>query len=125
MEQHVFLQKLQKAGINTDQAIGRFMGNTSLFLQFVRRLPQALRFEDIRRALEAQDDETFYMLVHTLKGTAANLSAENLAECTQAILVEYRASGFKHQTKLEGLLRQAEAESEKLSQTLREWDAEH
>ena len=59
MEQHVFLQKLQKAGINTDQAIGRFMGNTSLFLQFVRRLPQALRFEDIRRALEAQTMKHF------------------------------------------------------------------
>lgn len=123
MDQTIFLQKLRQAGVDTDKAIGRFMGNTTLFLQFIRRLPQALRFADIRKALDAQDDETFYMLVHTLKGTAANLSADNLAECVQAILVEYRASGFKHQKKLNGLLQQAEAESEKLSQVLREWDA--
>lgn len=122
MDQAVFLQKLDEAGINTQKAIGRFMGNTALFLKFVRRLPDALRFADIRTALEQQDDETFYMLVHTLKGTAANLSAENLAECVQAILVEYRASGFKHMRKLNGLLRQAEAESEKLSEILRDFD---
>lgn len=123
MDQAVFLQKLDEAGINTQKAIGRFMGNTALFLKFVRRLPDVLRFGEIRTALEQQDDETFYMLVHTLKGTAANLSAENLAECAQAILVEYRASGFKHMRKLNGLLRQAEAESEKLSEILRDFDA--
>ena len=64
------------------------------------------------------------MLVHTLKGTAANLSAENLAECVQAILVEYRTSGFKHMRKLEGLLREAEVESEKLSELLRQPDTD-
>ncbi len=122
MDQAVFLQKLDGAGINTQKAIGRFMGNTALFLKFVRRLPEALRFGEIRAALEQQDDETFYMLVHTLKGTAANLSAENLAECVQAILVEYRASGFKHMRKLDGLLGQAEVESKKLSEILRDLD---
>lgn len=100
------------------------MGNTALFLKFVRRLPDALRFGEIRTALQQEDDETFYMLVHTLKGTAANLSAENLAECVQAILVEYRASSFKHMRKLEGLLREAEVESENLSELLRQMDAD-
>lgn len=119
MEQMDFLRRLDDAGINTEKAIGRFMGNTALFLKFVRRLPDALRFAEIRNALAAEDDETFYMLVHTLKGTAANLSAEELAECAQAILVEYRASGFKHMRKLEGLLREAETESEQLSEILR------
>ena len=67
MDQDVFLQQLAKAGVNTEQAIGRFMGNTALFLRFVQRLPEALRFAEIRQALDAQDDEKFYMLVHTLK----------------------------------------------------------
>ena len=124
MDQTVLLKKLDEAGIDTQKAIGRFMGNTALFLKFVRRLPDALRFGGIRTALQQEDDETFYMLVHTLKGTAANLSAENLAECVQAILVEYRASGFKHMRKLEGLLREAEVESENLSELLRQMDAD-
>ena len=123
MDQTVLLKKLDEAGINTQKAIGRFMGNTALFLKFVRRLPDVLRFGEIRTALQKEDDETFYMLVHTLKGTAANLSAENLAECVQAILVEYRTSGFKHMRKLEGLLREAEVESEKLSELLRQMDS--
>lgn len=124
MDQTVLLKKLDEAGIDTQKAIGRFMGNTALFLKFVRRLPDALRFGEIRTALQQEDDETFYMLVHTLKGTAANLSAENLAECVQAILVEYRASGFKHMRKLEGLLRETEVESENLSELLRQMDAD-
>lgn len=123
MDQTVLLKKLDEAGINTQKAIGRFMGNTALFLKFVRRLPDVLRFGEIRTALQQEDDETFYMLVHTLKGTAANLSAENLAECVQAILVEYRTSGFKHMRKLEGWLREAEVESEKLSELLRQMDS--
>ena len=123
MDQNTFLKNLDEAGIDTKKAIGRFMGNTALFLKFVRRLPEALRFGEIRTALQQEDDETFYMLVHTLKGTAANLSAESLAECVQAILVEYRTSGFKYMRKLEGLLREAEVESEKLSELLRDMDA--
>lgn len=124
MDQMVLLQKLDESGIDTKKAIERFMGNTALFLKFVRRLPDALRFDEIRSALAQEDDETFYMLVHTLKGTAANLSADELAECVQAILVEYRTSGFKHMRKLEGLLREAETESENLSEILREMDAD-
>lgn len=122
MDQTVFLKRLDDVGIDTEKAIARFMGNTALFLKFVRRLPDVLRFREIRTALQQEDDETFYMLVHTLKGTAANLSAENVAECVQAILVEYRTSGFKHMRKLEGLLREAEVESEKLSELLRQMD---
>ena len=75
MDQDVFLQQLAKAGVNTEQAIGRFMGNTALFLRFMQRLPEALRFAAIRKALGEQGDENFYMLVHTLKGTVANLAA--------------------------------------------------
>ncbi|HIX89664.1 MAG TPA: Hpt domain-containing protein [Candidatus Agathobaculum pullicola] len=116
------MKRLDDVGIDTEKAIARFMGNTALFLKFVRRLPDVLRFREIRTALQQEDDETFYMLVHTLKGTAANLSAENVAECVQAILVEYRTSGFKHMRKLEGLLREAEVESEKLSELLRQMD---
>lgn len=122
MDQTIFLKRLDDVGIDTEKAIARFMGNTALFLKFVRRLPDVLRFREIRTALQQEDDETFYMLVHTLKGTAANLSAENVAECVQAILVEYRTSGFKHMRKLEGLLREAEVESEKLSELLRQMD---
>ena len=122
MDQDVFLQQLSKTGVNTEQAIGRFMGNTALFLRFMQRLPEALRFTEIRKALGEQDDENFYMLVHTLKGTAANLAAEELAECAQAILVEYRTSGFKHMHKLDSLLRETELESERLSKVLRNLD---
>ena len=124
MDENVLLERLKEAGVDTDGAITRFMGNRELFLRFIRRLPQAMRFQEIRAALARQDGEEFYLLVHNLKGTAANLSAVEVADCANAILVEYNATGFLHLHKLESLVDEAAGASRALASLLREMPEE-
>lgn len=121
--QDLFLQ-MDRLGMNTQEALTRFMGNEELFLSFVCQLPEKLDFTAIRQALENQDDNAFYMGVHNLKGMAGNLSITPIHDCTQAILVEFRTSGFKNRTKLLSLTEEAEEESKALAQLIRQYLAE-
>lgn len=119
----IFAQ-LQRLGMDTGQALGRFMGNEELLLHFVCQLPGHLRFADTRKSLDQEDEETFYMLVHGMKGIAGNLSIEGLFDCFQAMLVEFRTSQFQNKTKLAALLREAETESEALVACIRQYESE-
>ena len=114
--------QLQRLGMDTGQALGRFMGNEERLLHFVCQLPGHLRFAEARQNLDQEDEETFYMLVHGMKGIAGNLSIEGLFDCFQAILVELRTSKFQNKTKLAALLREAETESEALVDCIRQYE---
>ena len=115
MERKAFLALLEASGVQVQQALGRFMGNEDLFLSFLARLPGQLRFEEILRTLGEEDGEGFYLLVHDLKGMAGNLGLTPIQDCTQAILVEFRASKFQHKNKLTALTWEAKRESERLA----------
>lgn len=116
--------QLQRLGMDTGQALGRFMGNEELLLHFVCQLPEHLRFAQARQSLEQEDEETFYMLVHGMKGIAGNLSIEDLFDCFQAILVEFRSAKFQHKTKLAALLQEAETSSQALVACIRQYASE-
>lgn len=121
MKQQELMAQLDRLGLNTQEALGRFMGNEALFLSFVRQLPEKLDFTKIRQALEQMDEETFYMHVHNLKGMAGNLSIAPIFECAQAILVEFRTSKFQNEQKLTALVREAELESRSLAALIRQY----
>lgn len=124
MNQTTFIEQLSAAGVDTEKAISRFMGNQDLFISFIRRLPESMKFDEMRTYLEQQDEEAFYMAVHNLKGTAGNLGVQSIFECAQAILVELRTSNFQHSQKLNDLLSEAEAESKQLSKILTGYEQE-
>lgn len=124
MDQQVFLQRLNQVGVDIDKAVARFMGNKALFISFIRRLPESLRFEEMRAQLKAQDQEGFYVNVHNLKGAAGNLGVQSIYECAEAILIELRTSGLVHERKLNDLLSEAQNESEQLSELLRAYEAQ-
>ena len=113
--------RLQRLGMDTGQALGRFMGNEELLLHFVCQLPEHLRFDQARQSLAQEDEEKFYMLVHGMKGIAGNLSIEDLFDCCQAILVELRTAKFQHKTKLAALLGEAETSSQALVDCIRQY----
>ena len=121
MEKPEFFAQLNRMGIDTQQALDRFMGNEALFLSFLCKLPEKLDFSRICQALETEDEETFYLHVHNLKGMAGNLSIEPIFDCAQAILVEFRASRFQHKRKLTQLVREAEGESQALSAAIQQY----
>ena len=124
MDQQKLFEQMERLGMNTQEALGRFMGNKPLFLSFVRQLPDKLDLTRIRQALDAEDEDTFYMGVHNLKGLAANLSIVPISDCAQAILVEYRGTKFKNKKKLFTLLREAELESQAMSALINQYLAE-
>lgn len=115
MEKETFLGLLEAAGVQVGPALNRFMGNEELYLSFLARLPGQLRFEEILRALGEEDEEGFYLRVHDLKGLAGNLGLTPIHDCTQAILVEFRSSGFQHRNKLTALIWEARRESERIA----------
>lgn len=124
MKQQELFAQLDRLGVKTQEALGRFMGNEALFLSFVRQLPEKMDFPTIRQQLESEDEEAFYMTVHNLKGLTGNLSVEPVFDCLQAILVEFRTSKFQNKGKLASLLREAETESEALADLIRQYVAE-
>jgi len=52
------IEKLKQQGVNTDEAISRFMGKEELFLSFIFRFPKNADFKEIRKCLEEKDEET-------------------------------------------------------------------
>lgn len=124
MDHQAFFAQLDRFGLHTQEALNRFMGNEALFLSFVSQLPEKLSFAQIRQGLEEENEDTFYMNVHNLKGMAGNLSIEPLFDCAQAILVEFRASKFKHKKKLTALVQEAEGVSQSLAGLISQYLAE-
>ena len=124
MEREELFQQMDRLGVHTQEALSRFMNNEKLFLSFVCQLPDKLNLTRIRQGLDAEDEKTFYMNVHNLKGLAGNLSIEPIYDCAQAILVEFRSSKFKNKAKLYALIREAESESESLAALIQQYLAE-
>lgn len=124
MKREELFQQMDRLGVHTQEALDRFMGNETLFLTFVRQLPDKLDLTRIRQGLEAEDEEAFYINVHNLKGMAGNLSIGPVYDCAQAILVEFRTSKFKNKKKLYSLLQEAQMESESLAALIQQYLAE-
>lgn len=124
MERKEFLAQLEEAGVQVQQSLGRFMGNEDLFLSFLSRLPEQLRFEQILQSMADGDEENFYLHIHNLKGMAGNLGLAPIYDCSQAILVEFRTSRFQHANKLTALIQEAKRESEQLSVLIEQYRRE-
>ena len=112
------IEALKEQGIDTEHAVERFMGNQSLYLSFIQRLPTFINCEKIRSTLEQGDEEEFYMAVHSLDGVSGNLGLTTIFECCNAILVEFHSSKFKNPSKLLGLVQEIEQERDRILEFL-------
>lgn len=114
MPNQLFIERLRQAGVDTDGAINRFMGNDALFLKFMRRLPDTLKLPEMKQALEDERGEDFYSYVHDLKGVAGNLGLSDIYDAAQAALVEYRSTELRNKKKMFGLLMEIEEYCQKI-----------
>ena len=73
MEQR-YRERLLAAGIDVEEALGRFMGNEALLERFLRKFPQDENYSRLREAVAAGDREGALRAAHTLKGVCGNLS---------------------------------------------------
>lgn len=97
-------EKLLSAGIETETAIERFMGNEALYLKFLLRFENDESYSRLCDAMERGDCQDAFVAAHTLKGVCGNLSINRMENILRE-QVEYLRGGKldKAQKMMEGL----------------------
>ncbi len=72
------IEKLKALGVNTDEGIKRFMGNTALYERMMAKLPANVRAQNVMKHFENGDMQAALESTHTLKGVTGNLSVTPL-----------------------------------------------
>lgn len=78
------------AGIDYAQGLERFMGNAALYQQFLSQFLYDGSFEEFWAGMEMGDLQMAEKAIHTLKGTAGNLSMIRLFELSDEIVEALR-----------------------------------
>lgn len=89
------LQALQAAGVDTETALARFLGNAALYERFLIKFPKDPSFAQIGPALEAEDWDSALTAAHTLKGVAGNLGMTALFQTSGQVVDLIRAGKYE------------------------------
>lgn len=68
------INDLEALGVNTSEALGRFMNNSMLYEKLIAKYPDSARTADVAAQFAAKDYEKAVEAAHTLKGVTGNLS---------------------------------------------------
>ncbi len=68
------ISELQELGINTEEALKRFSGNSSLFIRMIKKFPASAEGLEVLSYMKEGDYATAVSNAHTLKGVTGNLS---------------------------------------------------
>ncbi len=91
MEEARLKEILDEAGINYAKGLDRFMGNRALYEKFLVKFLYDGSHEEFNMALSSGDMAMAEKAIHTLKGTAGNLSMETLYQDADAAVKAIRA----------------------------------
>lgn len=75
-----YKKQLQKAGVNLDKALNRFMGNEAMYDKFLFSFTQEKSFGKLEESLNNKDIKESFILAHTMKGIVANLEIQSLLD---------------------------------------------
>lgn len=84
------LDMLRSAGINAAGAIQRLMGKEHIFRKYLRRFADDQNCLFFLLSLEKSDYQEAFRAIHTLKGTAANVGVESVADIADMLTEELR-----------------------------------
>ena len=65
-------------GLNIPDAMKRLMNNAKLYTRLMQKFLEGEELNVLKRALESRNVQASVTAAHTVKGTAANLSAETI-----------------------------------------------
>lgn len=68
------IKELEALGVNTEEALRRFSGNSALYLKMLGKLTATVNDLEVMPCIEKEDYETAVTNAHTLKGVTGNLS---------------------------------------------------
>lgn len=106
MEQLDIKQVLSDAGVDYNKGLERFMGNVALYHKFLLKFLGDGSFAQFKESFAAGNLEMAGKHVHTLKGTAGNLSLMRLFTAADETVQAVRAG--KTRDELENLAGQVE-----------------
>ncbi len=86
------IEELTEAGVDMDDALKRFMGNSALFERLIKKLPENVKKYDVAESFEKKDYENALSGAHSLKGTMGNLSVKTLFDGYTKIVNFLRAN---------------------------------
>ena len=89
----------EAAGIEYTKGLDRFMGNAGLYQKFLTKFLYDGSFEEFCEGYEVGDLVMAEKAVHTLKGTAGNLSMMRLFQATDQTVKAIRAGKTKEEIK--------------------------
>ena len=89
------LEELSELGVDTEDALERFMGNSSLYESMLKKFPKAVEDSPVLTYAQSEDYETAASNAHALKGVAGNLSLVPLYDKYARIVDMYRESHFE------------------------------
>lgn len=93
------LEELKELGVNVDEGLKRLNGNEKLYTRLFGSFLKTLNANAVDADFDCTDDTEIIEKVHTIKGTAGNLSVTPLYEAYSEILGLLR-SGQPEQAKV-------------------------
>lgn len=89
------MEELSALGVDTGDAIERFMGNSDLYEKMLKKFPKAVEDSPVQTYAQSEDYETAASNAHALKGVTGNLSLTPLYDKYTKIVEMYRESNFE------------------------------
>ena len=89
------IEDLSALGVDTDDALARFMGNGELYERMLKKFPKAVEESPVLTYAQSEDYETATSNAHALKGVTGNLSLTPLYDSYTKIVEMYRESNFE------------------------------
>ncbi len=82
---------LKELGVNTEEALKRFSGNSSLYIRMVGKFPASIQGLDVMPYIESGEIDKAITNAHTIKGVTGNLSITPLFNAYTQIVSDLRA----------------------------------
>lgn len=89
------MKELTELGVDTGEAMDRFMGNSVLYEKMLKKFPKAVEDSPVLAYARSEDYETAASNAHALKGVTGNLSLTPLYDRYTKIVDMYRESNFE------------------------------
>lgn len=87
---------LEKAGINYEEGLRRFMGKTELYEKFLAKFNDDTNYSDMLHAIKEKRYEDAFKFAHAFKGVTGNLSMDDLFNKVQPLVEALRHNETDH-----------------------------
>lgn len=89
------MEELSALGVDTDDALSRFMGNSDLYERMLKKFPKVVEDSPVLTYVQSEDYETAASNAHALKGVTGNLSLSPLYTKYSKLVDMFRESKFE------------------------------